>query len=464
MIHDPSERVLSTLNEDGTRHWIRPRLARGRFLRRRRIFGYALIALFVLLPRIRIGGRPAILVDLVSREISLFGAVFRPSDGLVLMLFGIALVLAVFLVTALLGRVWCGWACPQTVYLEQVFRPIERWLEGTPAQQQKLDATPGIKPVRVVKWAIYAALSFALANVFLAYFVGTARLQRWVLDSPFDHPGGFSVVLVVSALVLFDFAYFREQACIVACPYGRLQSVLLDRQSLIVGYDGTRGEPRTKKKKLPVVTGGDCVDCGACVAVCPTGIDIRDGLQMECIGCAQCIDACDGVMDKLGRARGLIRYTSQDELAGMPRRIWRARTIAYPGLLVVAAGLLSWAVVRRAGTEVWVDRISGPAFVELPGGKISSQARVKIENESDEPRVYTITLVGASDAQLRSPQPAWHVGPRKSLAVSLFVDVAPGTFRGGERRVRLRIDDDAGFERVIEVTLLGPAGAAGGAP
>jgi cytochrome c oxidase accessory protein FixG len=335
---NPKHRVLSTLNHDGTRNWLRPKLARGRFLRRRRIAAWALIALFVALPVLPIGGRPALLIDLVTRELSAFGMVFRPSNGFLLLLLGLTIVLAVFVVTALLGRVWCGWGCPHTVYLEHVFRPIERWLEGTPAQQVRL---PRFAPRRLLKWVIYAVLAFALANVFLAYFVGVARLHLWVLESPSAHPGGFAVVIGVTALMLGNFGWFREQTCIVACPYGRLQSVLLDRQSLIVGYDARRGEPRGKprKKQLATLPGGtslgDCVDCGACVAVCPTGIDIRDGLQMECVGCAQCIDACDTVMDKLHRPRHLIGYTSQDQLAGKPRRLLRPRMIAYPALLAV---------------------------------------------------------------------------------------------------------------------------------
>jgi len=452
----PSERVLSTLNQDGTRHWIRPKLARGRFLRRRRVVAYALIVLFVAIPFIDINGRPALLLDLLTRELSVFGAVFRPSDGYLLMLLGLSIVITVFLVTALFGRVWCGWGCPQTVYLEHVFRPIERWLEGTPAQQAKL---PRFAPRRIVKWVIYAALSVVLANVFLAYFVGVDRLREWVIESPAAHPGGFATVMGVSALMLFDFAYFREQTCIVACPYGRLQTVLLDRQSLIVGYDARRGEPRgMPKKRLPVVGSaplGDCVACNACVAVCPTGIDIRDGLQMECIGCAQCIDACDTVMDRLHKPRGLIGYTSQDSLAGKPRRLLRVRTIVYPALLAIAAGLLALGVATKREANLTVERIDGPSFVELPDGSISSQARIKIENESDEPRRYTISIAETFDVQLRS-QAAWQIGARKSMTVPVFVDVPRATFRGGKREVYLRIVDDAGFHRIVGVTLLGP--------
>jgi cytochrome c oxidase accessory protein FixG len=456
-----TERVLSTLNQDGTRNWIRPKLARGRFLRWRRITGYALIVLFVLLPRIHIGGRPAILLDLLTRELSLFGAVFRPSDGFLLMLLGLTIVLVVFFVTALFGRVWCGWGCPQTVYLEHVFRPIERWLEGSPGQQQKLDAAGGLHVRRIVKWMVYAAISFALSNVFLAYFVGTDRLETWVFESPLQHLGGFSVVTGVAALMLFDFAYFREQTCIVACPYGRLQTVLLDPQSLIIGYDAKRGEPRTQPKKKLAVIGerGDCVDCGACVAVCPTGIDIREGLQMECIGCAQCIDACDTVMDKLGKPRHLIGYTSKDQLAGKPRKVLRVRTLIYPVLLAIVATLLVVNVSGRDATKIWVDRVSGPSFVELPDGTISAAARIKLENDSDEDRTYNVGLSRAPDAKLRAPQLTWKVRSRHSIEIPLYVDVARSSFVHGERRVEIRIGDNEGFARVVEVTLLGPEGA-----
>jgi cytochrome c oxidase accessory protein FixG len=248
--------------------------------------------------------------------------------------------------------------------------------------------------------------------------------------------------------------------CIVTCPYGRLQSVLLDKQSSIVGYDTKRGEPRGKPKKhLPVVKEhGDCVDCAACVAVCPTGIDIRDGLQMECIGCAQCIDACDTVMDGLHRDRGLIRYTSKAELAGEPQHRWRPRTIIYPALLALAVGAFTWSIARRTGTEVWVKRISGPSFVELPDGNISAQARIKLENGHDETHRYALSLVDAPDATLRS-QALVEVHPRKAIEQPVFVDVPRASFVDGKRRVRLRIDDSKGFERVVELILIGPEGA-----
>lgn len=449
-----SDRVLSTLNRDGTRNVLHPKLARGRFLRGRRVVGFALIALFVLLPRIRIDGRPAVLIDLTTREISLFGTVFRPTDGFLLALFGIAIVATVFFVTALYGRVWCGWGCPQSVYLEHVFRPIERWLEGSRGQRVTWWR-------RGVKLGIFAGLAFALANVFLAYFVGTDRLEQWVFESPSQHLGGFTVVMAVTALVFFDFAYFREQACILACPYGRLQSVLLDRQSLIVGYDPRRGEPRGKAAKRGAsAPTGDCIDCGACVKVCPTGIDIRNGLQMECIGCAQCIDACDGVMDKIHRPRGLIRYTSQDDLAGKPRRMIRMRTIVYPVLLITAVAALTWKLSHRSGTEVTVQRLSGPSFVELADGRIAAQLDVKIENVSDDPHTYRVTLVKPAVGQLRTPVASWKIPPRESRVVPLFVDLPRSAFAHGRVRAQIRVANDADFDQLVHATLFGPEVAA----
>ncbi len=452
----PSERVLSTLNRDGTRNVLHPKQSPGRFLTRRRVVGYALIALFVLLPRIRIGGHPAFMIDLITREIFAFGTAFRPSEGFLLALLGLSVVATVFLVTALFGRVWCGWGCPQTVYLEFVFRPIERLLEGRRGRK--------VTPLRrAAKLVVFAALSFALANVFLAYFVGTERLEHWVFESPMDHVGGFTVVMVVSALILFDFGYFREQMCIVTCPYGRLQSVLLDRQSLIVGYDVNRGEPRTHlKKSLPQVKAGDCIDCKACVVTCPTGIDIREGLQMECIGCAQCIDACDSVMDKVGRDRGLIRYTSQDQLAGKVSKLLRGRTIIYPLMLVAAVSALIWMTTTRADTEIWVDRITGPAFVELPGGNVSSQFRLKIENRTDVRQSYAIELVGMPGT-LRSALPTWDAGPHKAIDVPLFVDLPRTAFVRGELAAHVRVSHPAGkaggtFTKVMDLTLFGPEG------
>jgi cytochrome c oxidase accessory protein FixG len=450
-------RALPTLNADGTRYRIRPRPSPGRFWQARRVVGYALIALFVGLPLIDVGGKPALLIDLVDRELALFGATYRPSDAFLLMLLGLSIALTIFLVTALAGRVWCGWACPQTVWLEWVFRPIERLLEGSPGQQRQIDQRR-FAPRRLVKYVIYAGLAFVLAHTFLAYFVTSETVLRWVSGSPAAHPAGFAVVLAVTALMFYDFAYFREQTCTLACPYGRLQSVLLDRSSLIVGYDARRGEPRGKPRKGDTSL-GDCIDCGACVQTCPTGIDIRDGLQMECIACTQCIDACDAIMDRVGRPRGLIRYSSKEQLAGGARHLLRARTLVYPAVLALVVGALVVAGGDRPAADVWVLRGDGPPFQVLPSGEVSSPVRIRVENRGDELRRYTLTVVDpVAGAHAIVARPRWELAGGASVESPLFVVSPRSAFVAGKRGLQIVVRDDAGFVHTTDVTVLGPQG------
>ena len=467
------ERVLSTLNPDGSRFKVYPKVSRGRFLNARGVVGYLLIALFVLLPYIHIGGAPAILLDLVHRRFTFFGATFRPSDGFILMLFGLTIVLTVFLVTALAGRVWCGWGCPQTVYMEWVFRPIERLFEGSPSDSRKLDKRRGIPLRRIGKWAVYVVLSFLLAHTFLSYFVSASTVWTWIHHPPSEHPVGFGVVVGVTGLMFFDFAYFREQTCIIACPYGRLQSVLLDKQSLIIGYDIARGEPRGKApggkkgKSLPVVTDapaektaekkvGDCVDCGACVITCPTAIDIRKGLQMECIGCAQCIDACDAIMGKLGRAPGLIRYTSKAQLAGEKRKLLRPRTIVYPVLLGLVFVLFLGQLKHRSDADVWVLRQEGAPFTMMADGSVSTPVRIKIENRSSEKRTYTLAVRDVPEAKVVMPRPSYELAPGKPTVLPVFIESPASAFRHGRRSAKVEVSDDHGWKTSLDITVLGP--------
>jgi cytochrome c oxidase accessory protein FixG len=458
-------RVLPTINADGSRARVRPRRTTGRFTARRRVVAYALIALYLLLPYVTIGGRPAMLIDLASREIDLFGGVFRPSDTVSLMMLGLAIAFGIVLVTAWWGRVWCGWACPQTVWLEWVFRPIERLFEGTPAQQRAIDARGGWSWRRAAKLAVYAALAFALASTFLAYFVGAERVAVWSTGSPAAHPAGFAVVMITSALVFFDFGFFREQTCTFACPYGRLQSVLLDRQSMIVAYDAGRGEPRGRRRKLAVVQEpGACVDCSACVQVCPTGIDIRRGLQMECIGCAQCVDACDAVMDKLGQPRGLILYSSQAQLAGEPRRALRARTLVYPALLAAALIGLFVTLTGRAAADVWLEKAAVP-YMKLDDGTISTPVELRVENRTDAARRYTITLDDPSGrGKTAGLTPEYRLDPRKTVHIPFFVLSPPDAFQRGRRDARVIVRDDTGWSTTLPVVLLGPESRPEGAP
>jgi cytochrome c oxidase accessory protein FixG len=459
--------VLSTLNQDGSRRWLRPRLSRGRFLNRRRTVGYGLIALFALIPQLKMGGKPLILLDVPRREFTFFGSTFLPTDTLLLSLLMIGIFLLIFLLTALLGRVWCGWACPQTVYLELVFRPIERFFEGEPGKRRP---GGGLGVRKALKWIAYLLVSMFLAHTFLAYFVGVDRLAVWVRQSPLEHPASFMIMLAVTGLMLFDFGLFREQLCIVACPYGRFQSVMLDRDTLIIGYDQQRGEPRGKVRRsahngqsrgvaLPVLEDscGDCVDCMLCVQTCPTGIDIRNGLQMECIGCAQCIDACDAVMAKLGRARGLIRYSSQAAIEGRGRRVLRPRIVIYPLALAVVATVFAMVLMNKGAADVTILRGPGMPFNVLPSGAIANQIRVKVTNRGGEPEHYTIEVLDPR-LTLNADENPMMVAPREPRTQGVLVIAPADAFAEGALSVRFRIAGEGGFSREITYRLLGPQG------
>lgn len=457
------ERVLSTLEQDGSRHWLSPRLSKGRFWSRRRGIAYALLALYTLVPFLRIGGKPVILLDLMHRRFTLLGASFLPTDTALLALFLLVTLVSVFFVTALLGRVWCGWACPQTVYMEFVFRPIERLFTGRSGKG-------GTSATEIGGWrkpamyAVYLLICLHLANTFLAYFVPAAELNNWIFASPANHPAGFTIVLVLTGLMMFNFAWFREQTCIIACPYGRLQSVLLDRQSLIISYDTNRGEPRGKMTHLDVLQpekkqAGDCVDCSLCVQVCPTGIDIRQGLQVECVACAQCIDACDTVMDKINRPRGLIRYSSQNAMAGQPSRILRPRLVIYSGIILALVGLLSFLLLTRSPADVTLLRNVGRPFVEEAGGVIENSLRIKITNRSDATQHYRLSVANPSDVKVFTEQNSVTVAPGESVTEPLRVFAPAAKFTLGHLDVTLRITGEKNLQIDRDCRLLGPAAA-----
>lgn len=447
----PPNRVLPTLNQDGTRRWVRPKLYKGAFYRRRLIVGWGLIGLFVSLPFMHVGGEPAVLLDVPERKFHLFGATFLPTDGVLLMLLMLTCFVGIFWLSALLGRAWCGWGCPQTVYLEFVFRPIEQWLEGSRGQQLKLDRE-GPSGRRLLKYAIYVVLSVVVANVFLAYFVGVARLSTWMSQSPLEHPTGFLVVAGVSALVLFDFAYFREQMCTVVCPYARLQSVLLDKSSLIVGYDHQRGEPRGSGRHV----GGDCIDCKACVIACPTGIDIRDGLQLECVSCTQCVDACDSVMTKLHKPTGLVRYASQGWFGTHVRpKLLRPRVVIYPLLLVGLLGALVWIGRAHQHSEITVLRGIGAPFA-VQGDLVRNQLRIKIQNRGAEAASFQLSLENAEGSQLIAPENPVVVPAGEHTSVGAFVLTPRSQFQEGVRNVVVVVSEPTDVIRT-PYKLLGPA-------
>ena len=436
----PEEHVLSTLEADGSRRWLKPKLSHGRFLTRRRIVAYLLIGIFTGLPFIRVGGQPFVLLDITARRFTIFWFTFLPTDTVLLAIFMVGLLLSIFLMTAMFGRVWCGWACPQTVYMEFVFRPIERIFDGTVGRGGwAKKPVPGWKVA--LKYLVYLVVSFYLANTFLAYFVGTDRLLTWITQSPLQHPIPFLIVAFVTGAMMFDFSFFREQTCIIACPYGRFQSVLLDADSLIVAYDRNRGEPRGKRRKkqegeLPVV--GDCIDCGNCVTTCPTGIDIREGLQMECINCTQCIDACNLVMKKLKRDPNLIRYSSQRRDSGKPTHLLRPRTIIYPLLLAGIATAFILVLIHKKNFDGIVLREPGNPFTITEEGLVRNLVRLKLTNRTEQPQVFTLA-VDPEIVQVETTEPTIALEPGEMNSFHLTLLAPPDMFQFGQAAVVLTV-------------------------
>ena len=461
----PEGRVLSTLNPDGSRRWMTPKPSDGRFLQRRRLVAWILIIVFAAIPWIRINGKPAILLDVMTRKFVFFGTTFRPTDTLLLALLLLSVFVGIFLLTALFGRVWCGWACPQTVYMEFLYRPIERLFLGAGYSNSKAQV-PAWR--RAAMYAVFLVASAHLANTFLAYFVGTDRLVEWTFRAPTEHPTAFGVFVVTAGLMMFDFCFFREQMCTLVCPYGRFQSVLLDRGSLIVGYDAKRGEPRGRKARrqgaapasneVPVelTRNGDCIDCTLCVQTCPTGIDIRDGLQLECLHCAQCIDACDAVMDKIGRPRGLIRYSSQSQLEGTASNRVRIRMIAYPLLFAAILAAFVTLLMTRADAMVVQLRVQGTPYSVEEDGSIVNVIRVRIDNRTEVPKSYTI--VAANGTVLREPITVAVDGIASNEATMHVISRA-SDFTRGHRTVEIRVSDGEKFDATHELSLVGPFGA-----
>lgn len=436
----PTDR-LATTDKDGNRLWIIPARVRGKWKNRKTIFHIILLAIFVCTPWFRWGGKPIVLFDIFHRQFVFFGKVFAAHDApLLFFVFGI-LGFGLIVVTALYGRIWCGWACPQTVFIEQVFRRIETWVVGNRAEQLAANKNPFSKkyfPRMILKWGAFIIVSLFLAHTFIAYFVSWEELLLMMQKPPGESWTVFLFVLVFTGFILFDFAWFREQFCIIMCPYGRFQSVLMDQNSVTVLYDNKRGDPRKRGlKKEPGQ--GDCIDCFKCVSVCPTGIDIRRGTQLECIGCTACIDACDEVMEKIDRPKGLIRYAALSDIEKGGRKFWRPRLIGYFGVLALLIGGFAWSLSQHESFYISVLRQNQRPYVVTENG-LMNNFRLHIKNPGFEKARYEIRLEETSaqmapeiiegqidsNGDIRRPffitLPSWQKGEKKvlTLRVRLF--------------------------------------------
>jgi cytochrome c oxidase accessory protein FixG len=377
---------IATVDEKGKRKWVYAQKPRGKFYNIRTWVSWGFFLLFVSLPFIKINGRPLFLFNVPDGKFIIFGKIFWPQDFFI---FGIAMVtfiIFIVLFTAAFGRLFCGWVCPQTVFMEMLFRKIEYAIEGDAARQRLLNNSPwtGEKiRKKLSKHIIFYLLAFLIANLFLAYIIGIDELKKLISEPLSETFITLISILIFSGVFYGVYAFFREQVCTVVCPYGRLQSVLLDRNSMLVAYDYKRGEPRGKYKKDTVGSSfGDCIDCFQCVKVCPTGIDIRNGTQMECVGCTACIDACDKMMDAVKRPRGLIRYASENGIAESKKLRYTGRMKFYTVLLILLSGLLTTLLVTRKDVSGTIVRAPGMLYQERGTDSLSNLYTIKIINKT----------------------------------------------------------------------------------
>ena len=460
----PEDR-LATTDAKGHRVYIHPQDVSGKWTNLRKKIYWILIGIYLILPWIRINGKQLILLDLPAREFYIFGTTFYGHDGpLLIFILGGFLFLVAF-VTSLLGRVWCGYACPQTVFIDSIYRVIDKLVEGSARKREKLDMAPwSLEKIskRSVKWFLFLLVSLHIVHSGLGYFVGTHELLEISLHRPSEHWGLFLTMLVSTAIILLDFGWFREQFCIIACPYGRFQSIAMDENSLIVAYDEKRGEPRKRTEGVDPKDNGDCVNCDRCVKVCPTGIDIRNGLQMECIACTMCIDACDEIMRKVNKPEGLIRYTTEYQLQGQKAKI-SPRVYIYGIMFVgIMIGLVTTLSIR-GGLKAQLMR----------AGKVPYQEIARVNQDKLIVNHYSLRLRYYEDTKLLIrliPEDPTLIDKIKiivpeypieivdqNLEVSVFFQFDHSLLTAGQKSFVLNyVDQNNKVHKQVNVTLVGP--------
>lgn len=382
---------IATVTAEGKRAWIYPKKPSGRYFEYRKYVSYGLLLFLFLAPFLKINGNQFLMFNVLERRFNIFGFPFWPQDFHLFVISMIVGVIFIALFTVAFGRIFCGWMCPQTIFMEMVFRRIEYWIDGDRGAQMRLDRAPwNAKKIRkrLLKWSIFFLISFLIANVFLAYLISSDQLLQYVVDGPLAHLGTLVPLLIFTAVFYFVFAWFREQVCIIACPYGRLQGVLLDDKSVVVAYDHKRGEGTSGRKKFrknedrEALGHGDCIDCFQCVHVCPTGIDIRNGTQLECVNCTACIDECDHIMESINRPKGLIRYASESEITNKERFRFTARMKGYTGVLTILIGVLVGMLFLRNDLEANILRLPGQLYERKANNIISNVYTYKLVNKT----------------------------------------------------------------------------------
>lgn len=453
---------IATVDKDGKRIWVYPKKPKGGYHNKRIIVTIVLLSILFAGPFIKIGGEPFLLLNVFERKFSILGTVFWPQDFFILALMAITFFVFIILFTVVFGRVWCGWACPQTLFMEMVFRKIEYLIEGDAGQQRKLTKMPwNAEKIRkrLLKHSIFGLIAILIGHTAMAYLIGIEEVKAIVSQPPTENMAGFLGLMAFSAIFYGVFAFLREQACVAICPYGRLQGVLLVKDSMAVMYDWIRGEPRGKiKKNEPQEDKGDCIDCKLCVHVCPTGIDIRNGTQLECVNCTACIDACDDVMIKVGKPTGLIRPTSQTAIEEGRQRIFTPRVAGYTGVLAILVILLTVFVTTRSDVEATVLRSPGLIYQKLDDGRLQNIYNIQMVNKTSEDMSLKLVLTNMPEGTLEMAGEVQEMLlPGKSKAEAVFIVKIPGNILT-DRKTELLIEMRSGDEVIdkIKTNFLGP--------
>lgn len=451
---------IATVDESGKRKWIYAYQPKGKFYNIRTVLSVFYFLIFFGLPFIEIDGRPLFQFNIPEAKFIIFGKIFWPQDFFIFGLTMVTFVFFIVLFTAAFGRLFCGWACPQTNFMEMMFRRVEYWVLGdAPAQRQlKNAAWTGKKIFRVgLKHVLFFLLSFIIANFFLAYIIGIKELEKIITEPVTEHVAGFASIIVFSGVFYGVYAFFREQACTVVCPYGRLQSVLLDKNSMIVAYDYKRGEPRGNFKKQAELNLGDCIDCHQCVKVCPTGIDIRNGVQMECVGCTSCIDACNHIMDSIDKPRGLIRYASENSIAKGEPLHYTTRMKLYTGLCFLLLAILSLMLLTRKDVDATVIRTAGMLYQERGVDSISNLYNIRMVNKTTHDLNIEIRLVDAQGRIQMAGNPIVKMAKEAQAAGTFFVVLPKENIKQRKTMIRLAIFENGKEIAITKTNFLGPA-------
>lgn len=455
--------ALASVREDGKRNWVYPKKVKGFFYNYRTYLSWLLLAILFAGPFIKIDGRPYMLFNIFERKFIIFGAAFWPQDTHLLIFLLLIFFVFVILFTVVFGRVWCGWACPQTLFMEMVFRKIEYLIEGDANQQRALNDGPwtGEKIWKKgLKLSIFGFISLLIGHLVMAYLIGIDQVIQIVTQSPTAHLAGFIGLVVFSGIFMFVFSWFREQACIVVCPYGRLQGVLLDDNSINVMYDYVRGEPRSpiRKQATEVPPKGDCVDCGLCVQVCPTGIDIRNGTQMECVNCTACIDACDEVMVKVDRPTGLIRYASENSIKQGFQKLFTGRVKGYTFVLMLLVAAFVSLIATREDLEGTITRFPGMTYQARPDGKVSNLYNITLINKTFEPQ--SVTIVSMADGMKVEivGDTNWVLEPQTKFEGRFFLVKEQSDVKVPQEKVHLVLSAEGVEFDDIETNFMAPVG------